>query len=173
MLRLDKEAALPDGGEICSMVKRTGWGLYDMTAFPNATAPWEEINKLSPATELLCSHVYLFIPTPVHSESLRDAYARRLGVGPSMRVDNPLNPRWESLTVNNPYRLAVFSRLIVDEEFLMLISPENSGGPDDFIAIRIVDAVDTFIRYYGIIETVAEYERGEHTLGSQFPLLPS
>ncbi len=168
---LQRGAALPNGGEICGLVKRTGWGLYDMTHFPNATAPWDEINKLSPATELLCSHIYFFIPTPVQGESLRDAYARRLGVGPSMQIDDPNNPRWASLTVANPHRLAVFSRLVVDEGYLLLMNPENSGAPDDFVAILLKDAVDTFMRHYGIIESVAKYARGKYTVGSEFPPL--
>jgi hypothetical protein len=171
MLRLAQETVLPDGGEICSAVKRTGWGLYDMTGFPNATAPWDEINKLSATTELLCGHMYFFIPTPEHGESLRDAYAKLMGVGPAMQIVNPDNPRWESLAVSNSYRIAVFSRLVVDEEFLLLINPENSGAPDDFVAIRLQDAVKTFIELYGIIQSIARWRRGVYKRVSDFPLL--
>ncbi len=169
MRKLEKGQVFPDGGELLGMIARTGWQLYDMTVLPEGKPEWDVINKMRPVTTLTCGHQYLYVPTQQDGETPRDAYARKVGVGPSMRIVDADSPRWLALEVHHPSRIAVFSRLIVDDECIALMSPENSGM-NDFVAIELDQAVEVFQNYFGIVETLADYEQGLQRPLHNFPV---
>lgn len=149
----------PQGRQLAELIAKTGWSLYDMSEIPSGQAPsWKKINRQKPSTEFKIGANYLFVPTPTGGQLPRDAYATTNGVGPSLRIVDPDNGRWASLEVYAPHRIAVFTRLIFDEEFLVAMSP-NDGHFRDFVAIRYDDAIDTFTDCFGIV-TLEGYLEG-------------
>lgn len=170
-MQLKLGSAFKGSKKLADILKRSGWGAYDITDFPAGRAPsWDELNMLKPVAEFRGGRRYFLAPSATNGQTLRDAYAATGGSGPSLQIANPDEDRWVSLDVKSPYHLAIFSRLIFDERFLIALVPADASPYHDFVAIRYEDVVSTFERHYGIV-TSEGYHMGIQKPITEFPPL--
>jgi hypothetical protein len=150
----------PEGNELKKVIESYDWTLYDVSNPPEGRAfTWEELDKKSPVKQFEIDHQYLFVPIPKKGQTVREAYISTKGLGPSLMIENPDDERYVSLIVKAKSKLdckrgcvALFSRLVFDERFAYVTSPETDYLPDpDLVAIKYDKLVDTFRRYFRVI----------------------
>ena len=148
----------PQGKELIEIIEGHDWLLYDVTQArkEERAFTWEELQDRTPADQIEVGKNYVFVPRPEDGQTLRDAYSIRKGLGPSLTIEDPDDQRWIGLSINPnvlPGWVALFSRLIFEEEFVVASSPSTMYLPDpDAVAMPYDSVVDTFKRYFRIVQ---------------------
>ncbi|MBN2142062.1 hypothetical protein JW711_01910 [Candidatus Woesearchaeota archaeon] len=148
----------PRSQDLKEIIEWHDWTLYDVSG-PSQPI-WEELDKVRPAQEYEVGHNYLFVPIPKNGETLRQVYTPTKGLGPSLTIENPDDPRWLALEVLPKMNgmIALFSRLFMHEDCAFVSSPQTAYLPNpDFVAMNYNQLIDTFQRHFRIVSP-EEYE---------------
>lgn len=147
----------PRSEELKKIIEGHGWTLYDggcvnpLTEPKNKSYSWEEMEKMGPADVYEVWHYYVFMPILKDGQSLLDAQKITMGLGPSLRIDNPEDSRWlytSSVDKNN----ALFTKLCFSEGCIFATSPKTIYNPrPDTVAIDYDFLIDTFEKYFKIM----------------------
>ena len=149
---------IPQGRELIEIIQAHDWLLHDTTqsSEEDRAFTWEELQEQSPADQLEMGHNYLFVPKPRDSQTLRDAYAITKGLGPSLTVVDVDDPRWKALDIcpkRIPGHVAFFSRLFLEDKFVVASSPPTAYLPHpDVVIMPYETVVDTFRKHFRIVQ---------------------
>ena len=158
-MSLPDGALVPDYYRILGKLLQLGYELMDISQTARGEPiSWDELNKASPAKQLRVGKLYFIVPIPSGSQTRRDAYAVTCGMGPSLRIDEPGDPKWKSLRVGSGGPHAVFSRFgfTKDEAIAFSVSP---GLESDVVMMSVHTASATIEEHFEIIS--AESYRAE------------
>jgi len=163
-----------DSNGLKSLIEKNGWTLYNISSSvkEGVKPEWDELERQGPTEELMFGNHYLFTPIQKNGQSLREAYSLTKGLGPALLIDDRYHERWRSLYVTeknnityffgrgpNTGHVALFSRLSFDnkmgkngEKNVNAWTPNVVHPDPDFVAIRAHLALDTFQRYFRIVQ---------------------
>ena len=162
-MSLPDGALVPDYPRILKTLLQLGYDLMDISQTGNGQAiSWDELNAASPATELIIGKLYFIVPTPSAAQTRRDAYAVTQGMGPSLRIDEPGDPKWKSLRVGSGGPHAVFSRFGFTgvDAIAFSVTP---GIDSDVVMMPIHTAADTIERHFEIVSADSYRAEREHS----------
>lgn len=147
-----------DSERLKEIIEGKGWQLYDSTQPEgrDTALSWEEIGTRGPAQRFEAGHNYILAPVQKNGQTLREAYARTKGLGPSLLVENPDDERWAGLYLHKKYlnerKQVLFTRLGFQEKMTAALTPETRDIPDpDMIIIHNSHLIDTFEKYFRIV----------------------
>ncbi|MBD3252950.1 hypothetical protein GF386_04415 [Candidatus Pacearchaeota archaeon] len=159
-----------DSEGLRQLIESFGWTLYDITRFMNSrTKPeLEDLGKRGPAQNYYFKGHYFFAPIFSEGISLRDAYYEKECTGPCLLIDDLNHERWISLEVTPKSNIvffggrppdtghfALFSRLsfdCIDEENCVIAWSANPLTTSDYVFMRADQTLDTFRRYFRIVQ---------------------
>ncbi|RJO61862.1 hypothetical protein C4544_01575 [candidate division WS5 bacterium] len=157
MLTFENNGIVPQGLELKKIIESYGWTLYDVTpTFQDSSFTYENMEKDGSAMEFRVSGHYMFTPIPESGQSLREAYAVTMGVGPVLYIENPNETeRWLGVELYMTHTFAVFSRMMFATRGVVLSSPRiNEDIIPDWVAMPYDTVVETFQRHFRIVSQV-------------------
>ena len=149
----------PDSAALREIVESKGWSLYRLPeVLKEGARIWDFLELQGPAKEFGYEEMYIFAPKRKPGETLREAYSVTQGLGPSLRVDNPDDEKWEFLYIPGKYILpgnsVCISRLYFSDEHDVVLATMGksrySSDPPE-IGIKLERAVEVFNDCFEII----------------------
>ena len=134
-------------------IEDRGWCLYDAGTTELQVESWEDRERLRKPVETVDEGgMYIFVPQPEPSQTLRDAYAVTKGVGPCLRIQDVDSPEYKMLALGFSPNLAVFTRFVLENSEVILLTPKTPELPEsDLVVLAAPTAEDTFTRDFDII----------------------
>jgi hypothetical protein len=160
----------PESRELIDLIKNHYWDLYDTTRESDDPSKerisWEELQSNGPAEEFVDGNNYIFIPTPIEGESLRQAYENARFISPCMQFDNSRKYRYmdkrKAIIIDGAptylfTRLGVYSYKGMDT--ITLFTPQSEIPNRPTLVFPFETALESFQKHFKII-TSEDYKRG-------------
>lgn len=140
-------------------IEAKGWCLYDVSDEIKQRESWElREQRRSPTLEIESDKMYMFVPQAQEHQTLREAYAVTMGIGPCLRIRDPDLPEYKSLLLRFSPRFAFFSRIAMNGAEVILFTPETPELPySDLVVLESSTAESTFVRDFDVI-TPAKFQ---------------
>jgi len=157
----------PHSRELLDIVESKGWTLYNSATSEDLETAftWEELDSKGPTRTFEFGNNYIFTPIKTNGQTLRQAYAVTMGVGPSFivpSIEAHLNMNGKTFLALDKSLFYYFSRMFfVSEEidYVLLTSPLNHPHP--ILMIPAQHALEKFRDLFRVI-TPADLQRAQY-----------